>query len=114
MVIESLKADCEVRTGRPPGFLGIGSRRLWRPLFRVLYLADVGCLLALPAPGRLVAHPLAFLQGPKPAPGDARVMNEDILAPFVGGYEPVSLLLTEPLHRSLGHLVFAPAFLWWI
>src|SRR5215208_2961568 len=45
--------------------------------------------------------------GWKPAPGDARVVDEDVLISLVGGYEPVTLILRKPLHRSLGHCLCA-------
>src|SRR5215204_2020146 len=45
--------------------------------------------------------------GWEPAPGDARVVDEDVLISLVGGYEPVTLLLRKPLHRSLGHCLCA-------
>src|SRR5215203_3250536 len=45
--------------------------------------------------------------GWEPAPGDARVVDEDVLISLVGGYEPVTLLLRKPLHRSLGHRLCA-------
>jgi len=76
-----------------------------------LYLLDplnLVCLLAPPAAGRLVAHPLPFLEATKPRVLYAGVVHEDLLAALVGLYEAVALLLGKPLHRSLAMMPSAP------
>src|SRR5215208_3529863 len=75
----------------------------------LLDLRDVLRLEALPALAHLVAHLLAFLKAPEPGALDAGVVDEEVLAPFVGDYEAVALLLVEPLHRALlGHAFTMP------
>src|SRR5215210_4899133 len=71
-----------------------------------LYLLDplnLVCLLAPPAAGRLVAHPLPLLEATKPHALYAGVVHEDLLAALVGLYEAVAFLFGKPLHRSPGH-----------
>src|SRR5215208_198498 len=75
----------------------------------LLDLRDVLRLESLPALAHLVAHLLAFLKAPEPGAHDAGVVDEELLAPFVGGYEAVALLLAEPLHHAfLGHALTTP------
>src|SRR5215208_8363184 len=75
----------------------------------LLDLRDVLRLESLPALAHLVAHLLAFLKAPEPAARYRRVVDEELLTPFVGDYEAVALLLAEPLHRAfLGHALTTP------
>src|SRR5215212_5393791 len=60
------------------------------------------------APGRRVAHPLAFLQAPEPFAFHLRVVDEDLLFALVGLYETVTLLFGKPPHRSASHWPWPP------
>src|ERR687889_716285 len=76
---------------------------------RVLRRSNVLRLHALTPLGRLVRHLGALVEGLEALARDARVVHEEVLAPIVRVDEAVALLVTEPLYRSLGHIL-EPAF----
>src|SRR5829696_2917200 len=81
---------------------------LW--VSNVLDGRDVLRLHPLLALRRLVGDLRALLQGPEPVAGYPGVVHEEVLATLVRGDKAVALLVVEPLHRSLGHIL-KPAFL---
>src|SRR3712207_434997 len=81
--------------------------------YRALALSSLGDVLGLRtllALAYLVGDLLSLLKVPEPAALYSGEVHEEVLAPVVGGYEPVALILAEPLNSSLGH-AFAPTFL---
>src|SRR3712207_6438665 len=81
--------------------------------YRALALSSLGDVLGLRsllALAHLVGDLLSLLEVPEPAALYGGEVHEEVLAPVVGGYEPVALVLAEPLDRSLGH-AFSPTFL---
>jgi hypothetical protein len=66
-------------------------------------LGDVLRLGALLALTHLVGDLLSLLEVSEPAALYSGEVHQEVLAPLVGGYEAVALLLVEPLHRALGH-----------
>src|SRR5215211_3047582 len=101
----------EARSGGP------GARRLpalatCATIYRYpgqLELGDVVRLHALTSLRRFVRHLGAFLEALEALSRDAVVVHEEILAALVGGDEPVTLIVAEPLNRSLGH-IWSPPF----
>src|SRR5215208_5021959 len=86
---------CDYRsvTGRLPSQLGRG---------------DVIRLHALLALGRLVSYLGTLLEGLESRTRNTAVVNEEILTALVWGNEPVTLIVAEPLYRSLGHIWSPP------
>src|SRR5829696_7439053 len=72
---------------------------------RVLRRRNVLRLHALTPLGRLVRHLGALVEGLEALTRDARVVHEEVLTTVVRGDEAVALLVTEPLYRSLGHIL---------
>src|SRR3954447_18534750 len=74
-----------------------------RPSPRGLQLGHIYGLGTL-VPGLLVVgHLGVLLQRLEAAAVDARVMDEKVSVALVGRYEPVALLVVEPLDRTGGH-----------
>src|SRR3712207_1979961 len=74
--------------------------------YRALALSSLGDVLGLRsllALAHLVGDLLSLLEVPEPAALYGGEVHEEVLAPVVGGYEPVALVLAEPLDRSLRH-----------
>src|SRR3954453_22822010 len=79
-----------------------------RPSPRGLKLGHIDGLGTL-VPGLLVVgHFRVLLQRLEAAAVDARVMHEKVSVALVGRYEPVALLVVEPLDRTGGHALALP------
>src|SRR3972149_10016140 len=79
---------------------------------RLLLLGDRGDvrrLRALPALARLELHPGALCEGLEAVALDAGVVDEHVLAAFVGRDEAVALRVVEPLHGSGCHMSHLPS-----
>src|SRR5215203_918387 len=105
LTIGALRAQ-RAQTARRPG-IPRPPRRLLAS--RVLDWSNVLRLHALTPLGRFVRHLGAFVEGLEALARYARVVHEEVLTPVVRGDEPVALLVTKPLNRSLGHIL-EPAF----
>src|SRR5215216_2345061 len=77
-----------------------------------LGLGDVLRLHTLPALNRLVGDLLALLEGLVAVADYTGVVNEEVLATLTRGDEAVALILAEPLHCSLSHILGPPFCLW--
>src|SRR5215216_3070318 len=73
-----------------------------------LGLGDVLRLHTLPALNRLVGDLLALLEGLVAVADYTGVVNEEVLATLTRGDEAVALILAEPLHCSLSHILGPP------
>src|SRR3954464_274167 len=79
-----------------------------RPSPRGLKLGHIDGLGTF-VPGLLVVgHFRVLLQRLEAAAVDARVMHEKVSVALVGRYEPVALLVVEPLDRTGGHALALP------
>src|ERR687890_95638 len=72
---------------------------------RALDGGDVLRLHALPALRRLVGDLLAFFKRLESAATYPAVVHEEVFATLIRGDKAVALLVVEPLHRSLGHML---------
>src|SRR3954451_1220602 len=88
-----------------------GARRSEPPLhsfwWRGLDRPDVDCLRTLVAGLRLVLHARALGERAVAVGFDAAVVDEEVLAAFIGCDEAEALLVAEPLNGALCH-VFPP------
>jgi hypothetical protein len=76
--------------------------------------ADVLRLQAFPALRYLIGDLIPFVESLEPIACYPSMVHEEIFSFIVRLDEAVALVLVEPLHRSLGHVLKTPAFLPWV
>src|ERR671912_2625607 len=84
------------------GYPGPGA---FRSLAGSLRGGDAVRLHSLTPLGRLVRYLGALVEGLETLTCYARVVHEEVLTSVVGGDEAIALLVAEPLHCSLGHIL---------